>query len=151
MHIERNMFIYSRLRSALKPASYFPLQKKSKLMNKHSCIGINFNVSLNKMKQVITLTVLLFCIHSSNAQGDEKRIQRAATTQLHKETFKSHPALKGKKVKRVPETVSSSFSTLFPGAQSVQWYKKDKLFRVQFMLREQSHIAVFDESGNRMD
>jgi hypothetical protein len=63
----------------------------------------------------------------------------------------SHPALKGKKVKRVPDTVRLNFTNQFPGAESTRWYRKNQLYRVQFTLRGQIHIAVYNEQGERMD
>lgn len=68
-----------------------------------------------------------------------------------KEKPAKHIALTGKKVKRVPETVSTAFSKEFSNASVNQWYRKDGLYRVSYTINGQHHIAVYNAAGERMD
>lgn len=91
--------------------------------------------------------LILFCwmgIHSVSAQTREPQMQ-------DKRVPATHHVLKGKKVKRVPDAVQMSFSNTFPGAQSARWFKKENLYRVQFVEHGQTLIAVYNENGERMD
>ncbi|HRN92431.1 MAG TPA: hypothetical protein PLE75_07985 [Ferruginibacter sp.] len=96
------------------------------------------------MKRI--LLIMALCM-GAGALCAQTRAPKEQTTSVQE----SHPALKGKKVKRVPETVRLNFTHQFPGAESARWYKKNQLYRVQFSLRGQLHIAVYNEQGERMD
>ncbi|MBX2938476.1 MAG: hypothetical protein KF880_00220 [Ferruginibacter sp.] len=96
------------------------------------------------MKHILLIMALWMGAHTVCAQNQTPK-------EPAKHSFTTHPALKGKKVKRVPDTVRLSFSNSFSGVTSAQWYKKDNLYRVQFTQNGQTHIAIFNEQGERMD
>lgn len=94
------------------------------------------------MKKLLLVLIAFMTVNLVNAQG--AKVQS-------KEKPAKHIALTGKKVKRVPDTVSSAFLKEFSNATINQWYRKDGLYRVSYSINGQHHIAVYNAEGQRMD
>lgn len=94
------------------------------------------------MKKV--LFFILFCLTTTFVSAQVK-------PSAVKEDKHQHIALEGKKVKRIPPAVQVTFQQEHPRATQTQWFKKKGVYKVLFTVDNDTHIAVYDQEGKRLD